>query len=88
MLAIGLGTAEWGHYHWLSLSYRKVRPWPASRPKQALKQLQRQPCEASGPYVESYIPSQTHFPSNLAQFTEILGPEITDTLGTCLGRLA
>ena len=66
VLAIGLRAAVWGRYHWLRLTNQ--RPWPASWPKTALKRLRRQPSEASGPYVEGCIHSQTHLLSNLAQF--------------------
>jgi hypothetical protein len=58
VLAIGLRAAEWGY---------QVRPWPESWLKQVLRRLLRQPSEASGPYVDGCILSQTHFLSNLAQ---------------------
>ena len=66
MPALGLEAAERGRYHWRRLTNQ--RPWPTSRPKQALKRLRRQPGEAGGPYVEGCILSQSHRLSNLAQF--------------------
>jgi hypothetical protein len=57
----------------------------AAWPKQALSRLLRQPSEADGPSVEGCILSQTHFFSNLAQVTGILGPDsqsgVRDRLG-------
>jgi len=52
----------------------------AARSTQALTRFLRQPSEAIGPSFEGCILSQTHFLPNLAQFTGILGPKITDTL--------
>ena len=47
----------------------------AAWPKRTLGRLLRQPSEASGPYVEGCILSQTHFLWNLAQFKGILVPD-------------
>src|SRR5271169_4754310 len=56
--------SRWEHWSKEAYFVLAIGPWPAWWPTRALR---RQPGEASGPYVEGCIDSQTHRLSNLAQ---------------------